>query len=77
LSEESNLLRQFERDRVILIVFERETPVAILPVAFVVIFIPICAFIGIQAGKRKRMMDARRIAEYRTSPESHLLNLRD
>jgi hypothetical protein len=46
-------------------------------VLFVTILIPLFAFVGIQFGKRRAQANARRIEDYRASPESHLLNLRD
>jgi hypothetical protein len=42
-----------------------------------VILIPLFALVGIQVGKRRAQANARRIEEYRASPESHILNLRD
>lgn len=46
-------------------------------VLLVIFFLPFCAYIGILVGKRRAAANARRIEEYRTSPESHLLNLHD
>jgi hypothetical protein len=46
-------------------------------VLFVIILIPLFALVGIRVGKRRAHADARLIEEYRASPESHLLNLRD
>jgi hypothetical protein len=47
------------------------------PILFVIILIPIFAGVGIQIGKRRARANARRIEEYRASPQSHLLNLHD
>jgi hypothetical protein len=42
-----------------------------------VFFILMCGAIGILMGKKLTKARARRIEEYRASPESHILNLPD
>jgi hypothetical protein len=43
----------------------------------IVFFILMCGAIGILMGKKLAKAHARRIEEYRASPESHILNLHD
>jgi hypothetical protein len=43
----------------------------------IVFFILMCGAIGILMGKKLTKAHARRIEEYRASPESHILNLHD
>jgi lipopolysaccharide biosynthesis regulator YciM len=46
-------------------------------ILFVTVLIPIFVALGIVMGKSRAREKARRIAEYRASPESHILNLHD
>jgi hypothetical protein len=48
----------------------------VIAILIPVLFIPMIV-IGMWAVKRRREADIRRIAAYRASPESHILNLRD
>jgi hypothetical protein len=42
-----------------------------------VVLLPFLVFFAVQGGKRRRAANARRLEEYRVSPELHLLHLND
>jgi hypothetical protein len=42
-----------------------------------IVLLPFLVFFAIRGGKRRKAANARRLEEYRASPESHLLHLND
>jgi hypothetical protein len=46
-------------------------------IALICFFLPLMAAAGVLMGWQIRRADRRRLEEYRASPQSHILNLRD